>query len=46
MESSTFFTVGRWYWGSSMMKGATSPEKARNFFRIMQDKMMANSPRK
>ena len=46
MDRSTFFTVGRWYWGSSMMKGAASPEKALNFLRMMQDRMMAASPMK
>ncbi len=39
-------TVGIWYGGSSMMKGAGSPANIFVFFRIMPEMMMAAIPTK
>ena len=46
MERRTLPTVGQWYAGSSITKGAGSPENILVFFRMMPETMMQAMPRK
>ena len=46
MLRSTVPTVGQWYAGSSITKGAGSPSKILVFFRIIPEQMIAAIPRK
>ena len=41
---STLPTLGTWYWGSSITKGAGSPAKPLVFFRMMPEITMAPTP--